>query len=356
MSTAVNSDQIAQRLVQCNLATQRELAPIFSQFGTNIDSDAFQTQLLRRELITNWQLDRILGGHITGYFYGKFKVLYLVGAGTFARVYRAEDTSVEEKDKDIKAVKVLRSRYTADLETKERFMQEAATVKKLRHPNIVPIYEIGDEKGRLYMVMDFVQGQNLRDYVRIHKRLELQTALKIAHDIASGLTYAAEQTVTHRDLKLSNVLLASTGRASLVDFGLAAVDQINKGDDAISSPRSIDYAGLERATGVRRDDKRSDIFFLGTMLYHMICGKPALFETRERVQRLSVGRYKDITPITDIMPKLPHRVVVLLHRLMMINPEERVQTPARAMTEIKAVMESIEQGDLEAYSPRSCGG
>jgi serine/threonine protein kinase len=110
------------------------------------------------------------------------------------------------------------------------------------------------------MVMDFVEGQNLRDYVRAHGKLKITTALAILRDLASGLTYAADRGITHRDMKLSNVLLSSKGQAKLVDFGLATVNK--EFEDETSgrtvNPRSIDYAGLEKVTNVARNDPRSD--------------------------------------------------------------------------------------------------
>ena len=222
-------------------------------------------------------------------------------------------------------------------------------VMTLRHPNIVPIYDVADERGRFYMVMDFVEGQNLRDFVRVHGKLKLSTAVSITKDIAAGLEYAFHKGLTHRDMKLSNVLLSSRGRAMLVDLGLAAAAGVvdDKGDG--TGPRSIDYAGLERATGVRRDDKRSDIYFLGCMFYHMITGKPALFETRERIQRLSVQRYREVTPISALEPNLPHRVVVTVNQAMELDPEKRFQTPSDFLSALSDCHASLEAGDNQVY-------
>lgn len=347
----LTAEQLSQRLYDCSLVESRQIDQLYSELGTRtVSVEDFQSLLLRRELVTNWQLERILAGHVTGYFFGNYKLLYLVGAGTFARVYRGVNTDTGE----VRALKVLRTRYADDMQTTERFLQEARMVMTLRHPNIVPIYEVESERGRYYMVMDFIEGQNLRDYVRIHQGIGIHKSLKITRDIASGLDHAFQRGVTHRDLKLSNVLLATNGRACLTDFGLAAgAEEINeKNVDSISNPRSIDYAGLERATGVHRDDKRSDIFFLGCMIYHMISGEPAMVETRERMQRLSVQRYRDIKPLTMHDPDLPHRIVVLVNRMLDLNAESRIQNPAQAVKEIDSVMRALDAGETEAYDAR----
>ena len=344
----LTAEQLAQRALECRLLDARELDRAVSEAGgRNADSEALQKVLLQKELLTNWQIQRLLEGQRKGYFYGNWKVLYLIGAGTFARVYRGCHT----KTADVRAIKVLRNRYNDDMETQESFLREGKMVMKLRHPNIVPIYEVDEDKGRIYMVMDFVEGQNLREYVRAHKKLKAKVVLSIVRDLAAGLDYAFEHGISHRDLKLSNVMLSTKGQAKIVDFGLAAVAATDgKGKtEEIFNQRSIDYAGLEKTTNVRRDDKRSDIYFLGCMLYQMLTGVPPLSDDKERSRRISPQRFKEVTPITNLEPGLPHRVVVLCHRLMELNPERRPQTPGQALKDVDSVIEAIAAGHVEKY-------
>jgi eukaryotic-like serine/threonine-protein kinase len=342
----INAEQLAQRIFDVGLMTSKEIENVLQAAGgrgtASFDSLVFA--LLEREALTNWQISRLVEGHLQGFYYGNWLILYLIGHGTFARVYRA----VHRKTGDIKAVKVLRNRYSSDLEQREQFLREARMVMKLRHPNIVPIHEVEEEKGRIYMVMDFVEGQNLREYVHAHRRLGFMTSLKIIRDIAAGLAYASQFNITHRDLKLSNVLLSSKGQAKLVDFGLAAVNAPDeKGEKG--GPRSIDYAGLERTTGSRRNDPRSDIYFCGCMLYHMISGVSPLFETRERMKRLSSQRYTDVKPINQIVPEVPHRVAILIGHLMDLDIEKRIQNQALVVQETEAVIHALEAGDTARF-------
>lgn len=342
----LSAEQLAQRIHDCGLMPTKTLEVVLSQAGGRgrASFNDFIVALLEGGHLTNWQISRVVDGQRRGYFYGEWRVLYLIGAGTFARVYRAAHVQTG----DIKAVKVLRQRYTNDLDTRESFLREARMVMDLRHPNIVPIFEVEEFKGRIYMVMDFVEGQNLREYVRSHKKIPYITALKIIRDVCSGLAYAAELKIHHRDMKLSNVLLSSKGQAKLVDFGLATVtDETTQGEKG--GPRSIDYAGLERCTGVRRNDTRSDLFFVGCMLYHMVAGVPPLLETRERIKRLSASRYKDVKPITMHEPAIPHRIVVLLHHLMEIDAEKRTQSAAIALAEAESALDAIQKGDIKKY-------
>lgn len=341
----MNAEQFAQRLSECRLLELSQTEEAFSALGgREISLESLKLYLIQRDLLTNWQTQRIEQNNRRGFFYGDWKVLYLVGEGTFARVYRA----THRKTGDVKAVKVLRNRYSNDRDTQDRFMREAKTVMKLRHPNIVPIHEVDIEHHRIYMVMDFIEGQNLREFVRVHGKLKLSVALDIIRDVAAGLEYAGLRGVTHRDIKLSNVLLSSTGRANLVDFGLAVVDK-SMADAPGFNPRSVDYAGLEKITNVPRDDKRSDIFFMGCLLYHMLSGHPPLFETRERMRRMSADRFRDVPPITNYVD-LPHRVVTLMKRMMDIDPEKRIQTPTAALRDIDHVITALEAGDVRKYS------
>jgi serine/threonine-protein kinase len=302
--------------------------------------------LVRRELLTNYQVERLVKGERSGYFYGSYKVLYRVATGSFARVYRAVDI----KTNKIIALKVLRRRFCDDAVTTEQFYREGRMGRTLRHPNIVPIYEVYSKGSEHYLVMEFVEGHNLRDFLRIRKKIEPAEAVTLMIDITNGMHYAYERGVTHRDLKLTNVLVSSRGQAKLVDFGLAAADDRIK-DGALAdqeNPRTIDYAGLERATGVRKDDHRSDIYFLGCILYHMLAGKAPLQETKDRIQRLSRSRFTDVEAVYRVEPGLPVAVTAIVNKAMDLDASARYQTPAELLIDLKIAAEKLAAGDNDS--------
>ena len=339
----ISADKLAERIYDRGLLTRKEVDVALADAGGpgRASLDDLVSLLLGRELLTNWQISRVCENHKFGFFYGKWRLLYLIGAGSFARVYRAVHTETG----DSKAVKVLRQRHSADAATRANFMKEGRIVMQLRHKNITPIYEVDEQNNRIYMVMEFVEGQNLREYARAHGKLPVKTALQITRDVLAGLAYASLRNIYHRDMKLSNVLLASTGTAMIVDFGLAVDTDSNEN----SGPRSIDYAGLERLTRVRKTDPRSDTFFVGCMLYQMLCGAPPMDETADRLKRMSSNRFTDIVPITVHAPELPHRAVTLVQRLMAIDPKKRPGTPVIAQKETEKAIAAIEAGDTRAY-------
>ena len=338
----MTAEKLAQRAYDVGLVDGSQLEAIWSDVGSrDAPLETMVSTLLRKEVLTNYQIDRIMRGERAGFFYGKYRVLYLVGTGTFARVYRA---TTAESDK-VFAVKVLRKRYRDNLAELEQFLREGRVGLDLRHPNVVPVYEVEGDPRNPYMVMDFVEGQTLRDMVRIRGTLPVDVALALLTDVVAGLAYAVEKGITHRDLKMSNVLVSSNGRAKLVDFGLAAAHTDNDKELAdCPNARAIDYAALERGTGVRKDDIRSDVFFAGCLMYNMVTGKPPLFETKDRLQRLSISRFYDIQPLSTLAPDLPFPVAALVNQSMELDPTKRFANPAEMLRECRQVAKRLEAG------------
>jgi serine/threonine-protein kinase len=345
----MTAEQIAQRAFDLDLLDERQLQDVWGEFGRrNVPPDEFVQLLLRRELLTNFQLDRLLKNERGGYFYGDYKVLYMVAGGSFARVYRAahKETGV------VRALKVLRKRYSDNPAQTDHFCREGMVGKSLRHPNIVPIFEVYSKGLTHFLVMEFIEGRNLREFIKARKKIEPVEATRLMIDMTSGLRYAVEHGVSHRDLKLTNILISSKGQAKLVDFGLASTDAAfaEETTDSINA-RTIDYAGLERTTGVRKDDLRSDIYFLGVIYYHMLQGKSPLFETRDRMQRLSKARYFNVQPVHKAIPDVPRSVAQVINQAMNLDPDRRYQAPAAMLVDLNIAAERLAAGDDETGAP-----
>jgi serine/threonine protein kinase len=347
MALDINAEQLTQRILDAGLVETRLMESIWAEMGTrSVAVEDLTSLLLRKEALTNFQLDRLFKGEKSGYFYGDNKVLYLVGNGTFARVYRA----VNIKTGKIVAVKALRKRFRDDKEMTTQFIREGKIGMQLRHPNIVPIFE-SDPLPSPHLTMEFVEGSNLREFVRVRKKLDPLEAMKVIVDILNGLAYAGDLGHLHRDLKMSNVLITSRGQAKLVDFGLAAG---SSSTDNQSLQRTVDYVGLERASNVRNNDPRSDLFFVGVILYNMLGGVSPVGEARDRTARLSASRYQNIKPITVHDSNLPARLVAFVMRALDLNADKRHMTAREMYDDARRLLARMESGDaaeLDASEP-----
>jgi eukaryotic-like serine/threonine-protein kinase len=337
------AEELSQRIFDLRVLDARQIESVWAELRTrDVSLEDFQNYLLRKQLLTNYQLEKLLKGERDGYFYGKYRVLYIVGAGTFARVYRA----VQIQTQRVVAIKVLRKRFRTEPEQVELFLREARMGERLRHTNIVRVYDVSEDIRAPYMVMEFVEGPTLREFMKMRKKLPVDTAVDLITDVVAGLDYARKVGITHRDLKLSNVLVTSTGTAKLADFGLATISESNdKLLTADPNARAIDYVALERGTGVRKNDHRSDIYFTGCMLYHMLTGVAPLIETRDRLLRMNISRFEQIPAITKLEPDLQLSLVAVVNRSMCFQPVGRYQEFDEMLGDLKKIKAFREQGE-----------
>ena len=206
--------------------------------------------LMRKGWLTSWQLERLKKGDPSSFFFGNYRALFHLAEGTFARVYRGQHNETGSPV----AIKVLRQRFVTIPEAVMRFHKEAEAGMRLRHPNIVQVIDQGQQDNRHFMIMEYVEGMNLREFLKLRVRLKDKEALPLMLGLARGLQYSHEQGVTHRDLKATNILISNSGVAKLVDFGLATIE----GDEhratacTASAPsitrRSSEPAAAPRAT------------------------------------------------------------------------------------------------------------
>jgi eukaryotic-like serine/threonine-protein kinase len=344
MARRLSAEQLVQRSFDLGLLDNRQVQQIWSDLGTHaVELEDLVQVLLRREFLTNYQIDRLQSGEKNGFFFGDYKVLYHVGAGSFARVFRA----MHRETGEVFALKVLRQRFSETPEQYKLFVREGMIGRSLRHENIVPIYEVFSKKKTHFFVMEFVEGRDLRKFIKVRGRIEPAEAVRLMIEIASGLKHAFDRSTTHRDLKTSNVLVSSSGQAKLVDFGLAGLDDGSSDvlDADATAGRTIDYAALERTSNAKRDDPRSDIYFLGCIFYHMLTGQPALSETRDRAVRLSKTRLTSVKPIQEVAPDLPMSVCLIANKAMMLDVERRYQTPGAMLTDLRMAARRLKDGD-----------
>src|SRR5439155_9937406 len=189
---------------------------------------------------------------------------------------------------------------------------------------------------------EFVEGGNLRQFLGIRKKLEAREALRILEEAVQGLAHAYARGITHRDIKLTNILVSTQGNAKLVDFGLAQIYANAREQDSVE--RTVDYAGLEKATGVKSGDVRSDIFFLGCVLYELLTGRSPLEMTRDKHARMNPRRFADVQPMRREEVDAPPSVFQLIETMMSLSPQRRYQTPSQLLDTIRNVRRELESG------------
>src|SRR6266852_1334665 len=339
----LDAPTLAQRMLKLGLVTETQLQDGWEEVGhRGAEPELVVRALERKGYLTPYQTQKLLKGEMGGYFIGGYRILYKIASGSFGRVYRADDPQSGR----VVAIKVLRQRWSEDEHAIDLFEREGKLGLTLQHANIVEVLAVNQDPvtEKYYIVMEFVEGGNLRDFLQIRKKLGPAEALKLIEDAVSGIAHAHACGVTHRDLKLTNVLISTQGTAKLVDFGLAGIFS-RKGlelDGGEKVDRTVDYAGLEKRTGVRSGDIRSDIYFLGCILYEMVTGRSPLLMTRDPRVRMAPQRFENIPPMGRDEVAAPPSVFQLVERMMSLDPQLRYQTPGQVLEAVRATRQDLE--------------
>jgi serine/threonine-protein kinase len=277
--------------------------------------------------------------------FGRYKVIGPIGAGGMGEVYVARDPKLGRKV----AIKILPVRLTTEKDTLARFTQEARSASALNHPNIVTIHEVDSFEDTPFIVMEYIEGVDLRTMVR-EGPLPVRKVLDIAAQIADGLAAAHERGIVHRDLKPENVMVTRDGFVKILDFGLAKrVSPAADGDDTQqldvpgTNPGTIlgtvGYMSPEQATG-RRLDFRSDQFALGAILYELATGSAA-FGGDTAIDMLSAILHKNPPPITRTNPRLPVQLADIVSRLLEKSADDRYSASRDLAREIHLLRERV---------------
>jgi CheY-like chemotaxis protein len=301
--------------------------------------------LMRKGWLTSWQLERLKKGDPSSFFFGNYRALFHLAEGTFARVYRGRHNETGTPA----AVKVLRQRYASIADAVMRFHKEAEAGMRLRHPNIVQLEDQGQQDNRHFMIMEYVEGMNLREFLKLRVRLKDKDALPLLLGLARGLQYSHDQGVTHRDLKATNILISNSGVAKLVDFGLATIE----GDDSrhgMLSQRTIDYSALERTCGSSKGDPRSDIYFLGCVFYHMLTGQVPLedSESKDPLKKMLKRSFGVIKPISEHRHGPEEPLARIIEKMMKMELKARYQNMRDVVADLEEYQASVDPAVAEA--------
>ena len=335
----IDAQSLADNAVMIGLVTGGQSREALSD-ATDGSLTSVIRSFIRKGYLTSWQVERLQKNDPSGFFFGGCKVLFHLAEGTFARVYRGQRLDSGSSV----AIKVLRQRFVTDPAAVVRFNKEAEAGMKLAHPNIVRILDYGEQDRKHYMIMEYVEGANLRDFLKIRPQITPDAAMPLIMGLVRGLKYSIDSGVTHRDIKATNILISNGGEGKLVDFGLATIDADAKG--TMQSQRTVDYSALERTCGSEKGDPRSDIYFLGSVFYQMLTGQVPMkeVESSDMLAKMLKRSFSAIVPLSEHRLAPEPELSRIIEKMMKVDLRSRYQT-----------LEEVIR-DLEAYQKGAQGG
>lgn len=257
----------------------------------------------------------------------RYEILDKVGSGGMADVYKAKCHRLNR----FVAIKVLKQEYSNDTKFVSKFRAEAQSVAGLSHPNIVNVYDVGEDDGLYYIVMELVEGITLKRFIERKGKLAVKEAIGIAIQIAQGMEAAHENHIIHRDIKPQNIIISKEGKVKVTDFGIAKAATSNT--ITSNAMGSVHYISPEQARGGYSDEK-SDIYSLGVTLYEMLSGHvPFSGDTTVTVALAHIQ--EEATPLTDIDPEIPVSLERIVRKCMQKKPERRYLRASELIYDLK---------------------
>src|SRR3954451_12865550 len=264
---------------------------------------------------------------------GRYRLEAKLGSGGMSTVYLARDTTL---DRSV-AIKVMHREMSEQADQLQRFRQEARAVAKLSHPNVVAVIDAGEDGGYPYIVLEYVEGETLKQRINRVGALDVQEALAYAIEVARGLTVAHARKMVHRDIKPQNVLIDSEGRAKLTDFGISR--QLER-DGLTATGRVLgttDYVSPEQAMG-HGVDQRSDIYSLGVVLYEMLIGQvPYHADSQVGVAMKHVN--EELPDVQQRRPELSAAAAMVVEHSTAKDPGNRYQQVGEMIDDLSTALE-----------------
>jgi serine/threonine protein kinase len=303
----------------------------------------FTRWLVANQYVTEYQASLVAKGHADDFFIHQYKILDRLGRGRMAGVYKAQHNLGQ-----VVAIKILPPSKSKNPLLLARFQREARLALKLKHPNVVRSFQVGEYKGLYYLVMEYLEGDTLEEVLQRRKRLPPGEAVRLIHQALVGLQHIHEQDLVHRDLKPANLMLVprrgpgepdSTLRATvkILDIGLGRTlfnEETGSPEDSHLTGEGVvlgtpDYLAPEQARDPRSVDIRADIYSLGCVLYHALTGQPPFPDTNLLSQMVRHAT-EAARPLKELNPAVPDGLQQITNWMLAKDPAKRYQTPERA--------------------------
>lgn len=264
------------------------------------------------------------------YVINRYEIIAKIGSGGMADVYKAKDHVLNR----LVAIKVLKQEYSTDATFVKKFRVEAQSAAGLSHPNIVSVYDVGEDDGVYFIVMELVQGITLKNYIDMKGKLDIREALNISVQIASGLSAAHENRIIHRDIKPQNIIMSRDGKVKVTDFGIAKV--ADSTTVTTTAAGTVHYISPEQARG-GYSDERSDIYSLGITMYEMVTGRVP-FEGETNVAVALMHIQSEMVPPRKLEPSIPVSFEKIILKCTQKKPERRYASAKELITDLRKVL------------------
>lgn len=345
------SSEFIQLLELSGLVDKSVIASVLEKAGEVADWPAPKVAELfvNEKTISRFQADQLLAGRHRGFFIGKYKIQDLIGSGGMGRVYLAEHAIMRRQV----ALKVLPKGKSSDPSALGRFQREARAVAALRHPNIIQAYDIDHEGDIHFIVMEYVDGISVQEYVRRHGPMRPDVAADVIAQACDALEHANAAGLVHRDIKPGNLLVDKTGIVKLLDMGLAVFFEEKERDPlTLEYDENVlgtaDYLAPEQALDSHNVDIRADIYSLGGTFYYMLTGQ-APFPEGTIAQKLLWHQNRHPRSIREIQPEVPATIEKIVRKMMAKDPKNRFQTPR----EVRDILASFSKRQVELFENES---
>jgi serine/threonine protein kinase len=359
---SLTAQQFAEALRNSGLVSAEELASLAATRAGATDARDLARELVQSGKLTYFQANTVYKGRVKALLYGEYVVLEKLGAGGMAHVFKAR----HRRMKRVVALKVLPGASMSAPGAVARFQREVEAAAKLNHPNIVTAYDAGEAHGMHFLVMEYVDGQDLSAISRQRGPLPLDEAIDYMLQAARGLAYAHAHGVIHRDVKPANLLLAAERTVKILDMGLARVDGLEPavaavaaseaGEEASGLTRAgevlgtVDYMAPEQAVNTHHATPQSDVYALGCTLFKLLTARP-LYAGDTFIAKVLAHREQPLPDLCAVRPDAPRELADAFERMVAKDPAARYGSMAQVAAALQTCLELVPAGADPQYNP-----
>lgn len=339
---AVSYRKLVNQIAATGLMSRAEIQALVKEAPAELqpkDGEQLAGFLVEQKKLTEYQSRQILEGNGQSLLLGDYVILDELGQGGMGAVLKARHTHLERTV----AIKVLEPQFGQTPKALARFRREVKATSRLQHPNIVVAHDAGETDGKHYLVMEYIEGTNLRELVEEIGPLSAGQAVHCVLEAARGLEYAHVHGVVHRDVNPSNIVLDSNGVIRILDMGIARVESPDDEQSQLTAVGQIlgtvDYMAPEQALDAKSADPRADIYSLGVTLWYVLTGAVP-YPADTMMGKLVAHQKEPIPSLPEACPQASPEVDQVFRRMLAKSPEERYQTMTDVITDLEQCREA----------------